>query len=129
MRHLRKRWVLVLLVPLVLGPIGWYGAHVTTATASEAGVVAKVKQGDFKVTVTTTGELRAREFVQIQGPPNAQQANVYQTKIASILPEGQRVKAGEVVAELDRSPAATGSPTSRWRFKRPKRSTCRRTST
>jgi len=53
--------------------------------------------------VTTSGELRARKFVQIQGPPNMQQAETYQTKIASIVPEGTVVKEGEVVADLDRS--------------------------
>ena len=33
---------------------------------------ARVKRGEFKVLVTTAGELRARNFVQVQGPPNAQ---------------------------------------------------------
>ena len=68
--------------------------------------MATVKEGAFHVTVTTTGELRARKFVQVTGPANAQQAQVYQTKIASIVPEGQLVKEGDVIAELDRSPAA-----------------------
>jgi len=66
-----------------------------------------VRSGDFAVTVTTTGELRARKFVEVQGPADAQLAGVFQTKIASLVPEGQVVKAGDVVAELDRGPAAT----------------------
>jgi RND family efflux transporter MFP subunit len=45
--------------------------------------------------------------VQVTGPANAQAANVYQTKIASIVPEGQLVKEGDVIAELDKGPAAT----------------------
>jgi multidrug efflux pump subunit AcrA (membrane-fusion protein) len=32
-----------------------------------------------------------------------QQADVYQTKISSLVPEGTVVKEGDVVAELDRS--------------------------
>lgn len=73
---------------------------------SEAGLVASVKKGRFTVTVTASGELRAREFVEITAPAGAQQAGAYQMKISSIVPEGTLVKAGEVVAELDRSTLA-----------------------
>jgi RND family efflux transporter MFP subunit len=66
-----------------------------------------VKRGEFRVTVTTSGELRARKFVQITAPPNAQQAEIYQMKLASIVPEGTVVKEGDVVAELDRSSVAS----------------------
>jgi RND family efflux transporter MFP subunit len=65
-----------------------------------------VRHGEFKVVVMSTGELRARKFVQITGPAAAQSVNVYQTKIASIVPEGSLVKAGDVIAELDKQPAA-----------------------
>src|SRR5438094_1348014 len=107
MEQLRKRWLLLLVIALfVAGPIAWYKWSGPAAAGDDAAVVATVKEGDFRVTVTTTGELRARKFVQITGPANAQQAQVYQTKIASIIPEGQIVKEGDVIAELDRSPAA-----------------------
>jgi RND family efflux transporter MFP subunit len=59
------------------------------------------------VTVTSAGELRARQFVQITAPANAQQAQAYQMKIQSIVPEGTVVKQGDVVAELDRSTLAS----------------------
>jgi RND family efflux transporter MFP subunit len=74
---------------------------------AEASVVAHVKRGDFKVKVTTSGELRARKFVQINVPQNAQQAQVYQMKIQTLVPEGTVVKEGDVVAELDRSAIAS----------------------
>ena len=107
MEQLRKRWLLLLVLALfVAGPIAWYKWSGPANAADEAAVVATVKEGAFKVAVTTTGELRARKFVQVQGPGNAQMANVYQTKIASIVPEGQLVKEGEVIAELDKGPAA-----------------------
>ena len=71
MKTLRKRWLPLLIVALVIGgPVAWY-KWPSTASAAEASLTAPVKQGDFKVIVTTTGELRARKFVQIQGP-NAQ---------------------------------------------------------
>ena len=108
MEQLRKRWLLLLVLSLfVAGPIAWYKWSGPAAASDESAVMATVKEGAFHVTVTTTGELRARKFVQVTGPANAQAANVYQTKIASIIPEGQLVKEGDVIAELDKGPAAT----------------------
>jgi RND family efflux transporter MFP subunit len=107
MQQLRKRWLVLLFLGLfVAGPIAWYKWTGPVAGADDASVMAIVKQGAFKVTVTTTGELRARKFVQVTGPATAQMANVYQTKISTIVPEGQLVKEGDVIAELDRGPAA-----------------------
>ena len=99
---IRSRWFLALLAVVVGGGLlAWY---VSPASArSDDALVARVKKGEFNVVVTTSGELRARKFVQIQGPPNAQQAETYQMKISSIVPEGTVVKEGDVVAELDRS--------------------------
>jgi RND family efflux transporter MFP subunit len=106
MQQLRKRWLPLLIVALVIGgPIAWY-KWPSTASAAEAALVASVKQGTFKVVVTTTGELRARKFVQIQGP-NSMPAQVYQSKITWLVPEGSVVKEGDKIAELDRAPAAT----------------------
>src|SRR5438552_9906039 len=70
-------------------------------------LVARVKRGPFAVTVTTSGELRARQFVQITAPSGAQQAGAWQMKIQSIVPEGTIVKQVAVVAELDRPTLAT----------------------
>jgi RND family efflux transporter MFP subunit len=98
----RKRWVtLLVIIVAVVGVSAWY---FTPAAAKEDGaVIARVKKGDFHVVVTSAGELRAKKFVQIQGPLNMQQAEVYQTKISTLVPEGTVVKEGDVVAELDRS--------------------------
>ena len=104
-RLIRLRWFQVALVLVLIGvPSAILLARDTKGT--EESVVAKVKKGPFKVMVTTAGELRARKFVQVQGPTNAQQAEQYQMKISSIVAEGTVVKEGEVVAELDRSTIA-----------------------
>ena len=71
--------------------------------SSNATIAATVKSGEFRIVVTTTGELRARKAVQIQGPPNMQAAQVWQTRISSLVAEGTVVKEGDIVAELDRS--------------------------
>src|SRR5450759_3917120 len=100
MKTLRKRWLTFLIISLVIVvPVAWY-KWPSTASAAEASLSAPVKQGEFKILVTTTGELRANKFVQVTGPAGAQQVNVYQPKIASIVPAGSVVKEGEVIAEL-----------------------------
>ena len=106
-RLLRQHWRPAAVAGLlVLGTVAWY-AWPSSSSAAEAVLLAPVKSGEFKVVVTTTGELRARKFVQVSGPATAQSVQVYQTKIGSIVPEGSVVKAGDVIAELDRQPVAT----------------------
>lgn len=101
----RKRWLALLgAILLVAVVIAWYLGPATPAHAGD--VVVTVKRGDFDVIVTTSGELQAQKFVRIQGPSNAQQAEIYQMKISSIVPEGTVVKEGDVVAQLDRSTIA-----------------------
>jgi RND family efflux transporter MFP subunit len=108
MRLPRSRKVLVsagLVVAAVLGLVAWRA--VAPDSAAVDPLVVKVKTGDFRVTVTTTGELRAVKSVQVQGPANLPQAQIYQPiKIATLVPEGTVVKAGDMVAELDRGAAA-----------------------
>jgi RND family efflux transporter MFP subunit len=98
----RNRWITVLVIAVAVASVtAWY---FTPASAKEEdSVLARVKRGDFKVVVTSAGELRAKKFVQVQGPLNMQQAEIYQTKISTLVPEGTVVKEGDVVAELDRS--------------------------
>jgi len=101
----RTRWVALLaIIAAATGVSAWYFAP--AGTKDDSAVIARVKKGDFHVVVTIAGELRAKKFVQIQGPLNMQQAEIWQTKISSLVPEGTVVKEGDVVAELDRSAIA-----------------------
>lgn len=104
--RLSRSRVVVLALALTLGVSAWVYARERGGPSTDLGVVP-VKRGDFSVTVTTAGELRARKFVQITVPPNTQQAEAYQLKIATLVPEGTVVKEGDLVAELDRSPLAS----------------------
>ncbi|MGH7670234.1 MAG: efflux RND transporter periplasmic adaptor subunit [Gemmatimonadaceae bacterium] len=102
MKFLRSRWTIAGAVVVLLA-ISAAWMHARDSSDAATGLVATAKQGDFKVLVTTSGELRARKFVQITAPPGAMQAQVFQMKIASLVPEGTLVKAGDVVATLDRA--------------------------
>jgi multidrug efflux pump subunit AcrA (membrane-fusion protein) len=107
MRFLRTRRALIAaILLLVVVPATYLLAR--DKPTSENSLVSTVKRGDFTVTVTTSGELRAPKFVQVQLPPNAMTAQVFNgMKILSLVPEGTVVKEGEKVAEIDRSPLAT----------------------
>jgi len=105
MRFLRRRWYVVAGV-VVLGL--WGTCHALRGTsAAEGAVVATVARGPFTATVTTSGELRAKESVQINAPAEAMQVGAWQMRISSLVPEGTVVKAGDVVAEIDRSTLGT----------------------
>jgi multidrug efflux pump subunit AcrA (membrane-fusion protein) len=102
---LRNRWFLAVAIILVLGiPSTWLLAR--GPDPLESSIVAEVKRGEFRVIVSTSGELRALNDIKITGPPNMQQAQVYQVKISMLVPEGTIVKEGDIVAQLDRAPAA-----------------------
>jgi multidrug efflux pump subunit AcrA (membrane-fusion protein) len=62
------------------------------------------KTGPFLVNITTNGELKAKNSTLISAPSaGMRNIRVYQVKIANLVPEGTRVKKGEVIAVLDRS--------------------------
>jgi len=98
------RRLLIGVAVAILVPSAWLLAR--GPAAPDNSLVVRVKRGPFAVTVSTSGELRAREFVQITAPSGAQQAGAWQMKIQSIVPEGTIVKQGDIVAELDRSTLA-----------------------
>jgi RND family efflux transporter MFP subunit len=106
---LSRRGLVLAAIGLGIGiPGAWLLARDKAgSSASDSPIVAHVKKGEFKVVVNTSGELRALRAVQISLPPNSQQAEVYNLKIATLVSEGTVVKAGDVVAEIDRSTLAT----------------------
>jgi RND family efflux transporter MFP subunit len=105
MAFFRSRRTLAILALLVIGaPTAYLLAR--PAADEGAALVATATLGDFAVTVTTAGELRASSFVQVQGPMEMQRAGAFNVKIASLVAEGTIVKAGDIVAELDRSSLA-----------------------
>ncbi len=98
-----RRFIIAAIIVLIGAPAAWLLARDTKVDDT---LIAKVKKGDFKITVTSSGELKAPKFVQITLPQNAQQAESFQLKIASLVPEGTVVKEGDVVADIDRTTVA-----------------------
>lgn len=66
-------------------------------------IMGKVSQGDFRVEITTSGELQALNSVEILGPTEARRYRVGNITIESMVDEGTIVKQGDFIASLDRT--------------------------
>ncbi len=66
-------------------------------------IIVPVKTGEFIVDITTTGELEAKNSVEIKGPAGLRDFRIYNVTINDIVPEGTLVKKGDWIANLDRS--------------------------
>ncbi len=70
---------------------------------NEATVTTTAQQGEFRIVVTTTGELEARHSEDIFGPSGLREFRIWQVRITDIIPDGTVVDSGDYVATLDRS--------------------------
>ncbi|MDX9791192.1 MAG: HlyD family efflux transporter periplasmic adaptor subunit, partial [Candidatus Kapabacteria bacterium] len=66
-------------------------------------IAVKPSYGEFRSVVNNTGELRAKNSIDIRGPNNARSLGIWQMKITKIVDEGTIVKEGDFVAELDKT--------------------------
>lgn len=72
-------------------------------TIETVDLTTQPAKGEFVVDVTTTGELRAKQSVEIRGPQGGRDIRLFNLKIQRLIPEGTIVQEGDFVAELDRS--------------------------
>lgn len=74
---------------------------------SQEPLIARVKKGDFRVPVRTTGELQAKRSVEIRGPEAMQNRTlrIREVKILDMVEEGTVVDSGDYVAQLDKTEA------------------------
>jgi len=70
-------------------------------------IYSKAQKSDFKITVSATGELKAKKSTKITGPQGMRSAGIYNTTIKDLIPEGTVVKKGDFVASLDKTELAT----------------------
>lgn len=67
------------------------------------GIVVPVKSGEFTIDITTTGELEAKNSVEILGPQGTRNYRIWNMTIQEIIDEGTIVKKGDFVASIDPS--------------------------
>lgn len=73
------------------------------SSQKDAGIIVEVKKGEFSISVTTTGELEAKNSIKIMGPSGLRSARIWQVKIDDIINEGTVVEKGQYIAKLDNS--------------------------
>ncbi len=98
---MKKRGLLILIGAIaIIAIMGWF---LQSQDSETSDLYVQPKLGPFQVTVTTTGELKAKNSVKIYGPSSTRQIRIYQMTIQRMVPEGTVVNQGDFVAELDRS--------------------------
>ena len=66
-------------------------------------IIIKPSYGKFIVNVTITGELKAKNSIEIKGPSQASSVGIRNMTISKLIPEGTVVDSGDFVGELDKS--------------------------
>jgi multidrug efflux pump subunit AcrA (membrane-fusion protein) len=66
-------------------------------------ILTEAKSGEFVISITTTGELEAKNSIKITGPSGLRAARLWNVKIDKIVDEGTIIKKGDYVASLDAS--------------------------
>lgn len=66
-------------------------------------IIVDVTVGEFVVDVNTTGELEAKNSIEIKGPSGLRSYRIWQVNLQHIIDEGTYVKKGQYVARLDPS--------------------------
>jgi len=88
---------------LIFTGVAYYFYNQKSISTQKVNLKSPVKQGRFVVKVTATGELEAKKSIKIQGPQGMRSAQIYQTNITDMVPEGTLVEEGEYVATLDKT--------------------------
>ncbi len=97
---MRNKIILSVATLVAVGLAFWY---FTKAETVKSEIYVPVKKGKFTVTVNSSGELYAKNSVDILGPSGINNVGIWQVKISNIIPEGTVVKEGQFVAALDGS--------------------------
>lgn len=95
----RKTWIAISVILGIVAVIIFYSS---SDAETEKPIETEVKRGNFDVRVTVTGELQAKSSVKIEAPQKElRDIRIWEISIASIVPEGTVVDAGDVVATLE----------------------------
>ncbi len=82
---------------------GYYFLMPESSSENVENILATVEEDQFTVSVTSTGELKAKRSEKIRGPEGMRAAGIWQTNIADLITEGTLVGEGDYVGRLDRS--------------------------
>jgi multidrug resistance efflux pump len=99
----------IIIISLIIVAIVLILIFANKGKKSDSVLVAEVEKGRFEVLVTTTGELQAKESVEIRGPQGLRnrRLGIREVKIIDLVPEGTVVDSGDYVARLDKTETLT----------------------
>ena len=99
---MKKRYIFLLVIIVVTIVLIVILGNIKTSDA--VPIDTEVKQGKFEVIVTVTGELQARNSVNIEAPFQVlRDVDAWEISIGELIPEGTVVDSGDFVARLDAS--------------------------
>jgi HlyD family secretion protein len=100
-----KRIYVVSCVVIVFAVLVLIVFNRVTSEKKKAILFTDAIKGDFEIALTTAGELRAENSIDIKGPEIARRGEVRsaELRILDLVPEGTEVKKGDYVAQFDRS--------------------------
>ncbi len=99
---MNKKYIIGITIGVV-ALAGYYFFFGRPASQVSSEVVVDPKVGKFQVVIETSGELEAKNSVEIKGPTTLRNFGIWNLNIQNIIDEGAIVKKGDWVATLDRS--------------------------
>lgn len=97
--HNKKKFIWPVLIVIAFAL--WF--FLRSETAGPTHIRVPVENGNFVVSVYTSGELEAEHSENIQGPSGLRTVGLWNVQISELIPEGSIVKEGDWVATLDRT--------------------------
>ncbi len=101
-----KKYTLIS-IGVALFAVGYFFFFGKDKNDESSPILAKSQKGDFVISVTTTGELEAKNSVDIYAPTNLRKMGINQIKVSSMVDEGTILNKGDYVATLDPSEIGT----------------------
>ncbi len=95
--------VILPIILILLAGGGYLYVSQNEENPQQQNLLTTVKKSVFLVHVTATGELKAKRSQEIKGPQGMRAAQIYQTNITDLIPEGTLVSEGDYVASLDKT--------------------------
>ncbi|MBW6481338.1 MAG: hypothetical protein K0B37_18075, partial [Bacteroidales bacterium] len=93
----------LIIIPVLIVIIGALWLILRTEAVGPENIKVPVEQGNFRISVFTSGELETQNSENIQGPSGLRTVGLWNVQISELIPEGTNVKAGDWVATLDRA--------------------------
>jgi multidrug efflux pump subunit AcrA (membrane-fusion protein) len=97
-----KRKTVIIIASCIAGALLLFWMF-SGSSQEDKDIFVQVKRGMFEINVFTTGELEAKNSVNINGPEGLRTVGIWQVKISDLVPEGTRVKKGDYIAALDKT--------------------------